>query len=499
MSDVRIRSMLAAHETLKSFPFEPVELDKGYANRTLRIDLGKADISIRPVTQQMKDLWVGGKGFDLWLMLQEINKNTRWDSPENAICFSPGPLAGTCSFPGSGKTLVTAVSPLTNIIVDCNVGGYFGPFFKFAGFDALCMVGKSDDEVIIVIDAIKKLITIEKAPQESVDSHLLAGELTEMYADDELDRKNVAVVSAGTAANHAWMGILNFSFWDWRRDCIRLKQAGRGGIGTVFRDKKIKAIVLKNRDITPAWRIAENKVAKFVTPKAIARQNDPKDIDGIKRIIDARKADPAHLMEMLTDIQARFNHVSKTAMDLLVKYTGISLAKLYHIVTFYPFFSLEPRSKDSVPASGGGVPSSMVDLKYDFDLLHDTGTITGSGELRPIKKHECVIDAVYAAIRSLSAESCGKCTTCREGLYAASSLLAGICGGTGTAGDLSFLEEIAETMAGTSQCRFGTLSANPILSSLRDFKTAYEQHINEKKCAEGICFKGNKTGTAGVR
>jgi hypothetical protein len=388
---------------------------------------------------------------------------------------------------------VTAVSPLTNIIVDCNVGGYFGPFFKFAGFDALCIVGKALSEVILVIDAVKNSITLEKAPLESVDSHLLAEELTEMYADDELDRKNVAVVSAGTAADHVWMGILNFSFWDWRRNCIRLKQAGRGGIGTVFRNKKMKAIVVKNRGITPAWRIAENKVAKFVTPKTIARQTDAKDIDEIKRIIDERKASHEHIMEMLADIQARFNHISKTAMDLLTKYTGVSLAKLYHIVTFYPAFSLEPRSNTK---AGNFIPSTVLDLKYDFDLLQDTCTITGSGEIRVLDEHKCILDTVRSTVRILSADSCGKCTPCREGLYAANAMLARICDGNGTANDIASLEEIAETMALTSQCQFGKSAANPILSSLRYFKAEYEQHINDKKCVQGICFKGVKTGTA---
>ena len=66
-----------------------------------------------------------------------------------------------------------------------------------------------------------------------------------MYSDDEKDRKNVSVVSAGSAADHTLIGMLNFTFWDNKRKLVRLKQAGRGGIGTVFRDKKIKALVAK--------------------------------------------------------------------------------------------------------------------------------------------------------------------------------------------------------------------------------------------------------------
>ncbi len=335
--------MRNAHEVLCEFKFEVKELNRGYADRALRVDLDKNEITIIPVTQQMKDLWIGGKGFDLWYMFQEINKDTKWDSHENPICFSSGPLGGTTSFPGSGKTLVTTVSPLTSSIMDCNVGGYFGPYLKFAGFDALVIVGKGSDEAIVYIDAVKERITIEKAPLESIDSHILAEELTEMYADDELDKRNIAVVSAGRGAQHTRMGVLNFSFWDWRRKVTRLKQAGRGGVGTVLRDKKLKAIVVKNRDITPAWRVAENKVAKMVAPKTISTTSCKHEIEELDGIIEKWGNDPEYAIEMMQDIQERFRHISKTAIDRILDKTGVPKAYLYHIATFYKSFSLEKK------------------------------------------------------------------------------------------------------------------------------------------------------------
>ena len=129
--------------------------------------------------------------------------------------------------------------------MDSNVGGFFGPFLKFSGFDAIELQGKAREDVIIFIDGVNHQIEILKAPEEPIDSHVLAEVLTEMYADDEKDKKNIAVVSAGTAADHSLIGMLNFSFYDSKRKLVRLKQAGRGGIGTVFRDKKIKALVAK--------------------------------------------------------------------------------------------------------------------------------------------------------------------------------------------------------------------------------------------------------------
>ena len=345
MSGEPITKMKEAHEVLCEFSFDVVALEKGYSNRTLRIDLDTNEITIHPVTEQMKKLWTGGKGFDLWLMFQEINKDTKWDNPENPLCLASGPLGGTTSFPGTGKTIVTAISPMTHSVMDSNVGGHFGPFLKFAGFDALCIVGKAKEDKVIFIDAVKEKITIESAPEESLDAHVLLEQLTEMYADNELDRRNIACVSAGRAGDYVRMAVLNFSFWDWRRGGIRMKQAGRGGMGRVFRDKKLKALVVKNRDITPAWRIEENKVAKLVTPKKISICDC---VAEIHDIIRKWGTDPEYVIEMMQDVQDRFRHIPKTAIDEICKLTRVPKAYLYHIATFYKAFSLEERGETTI-------------------------------------------------------------------------------------------------------------------------------------------------------
>jgi len=330
MTGDTIVQMRNAHEVLTGFDYEPVKLKKGYANRTLRIDVTKNTIEIQPVTQQMKDLWTGGKGFDLWLMLQEINSDTKWDSPENPICMSSGPLGGTTAFPGSGKTLVTAISPQTFSIMDCNVGGYFGPYLKFAGFDALTIVGKSTDELVIYLDAVKHKITIEKAPLESIDTHLLAEELTKMYADDELDKRNIAVVSAGRGADHVRMGVLNFSFWDWRRNVARLKQAGRGGIGTVLRNKKVKALVIKNDELLRPWSITPNKMAQLPSEFISDNQTDPKKVN---EIAEKYQRDREFALEMINDLIKLPGGITKQAIQQLSLRTNTTKGALYHIVS----------------------------------------------------------------------------------------------------------------------------------------------------------------------
>ena len=57
--------------------------------------------------------------------------------------------------------------------------------------------------------------------------------------------RSISVVSAGQAADHVAMCGLNISYYDPRRKEVRIKQAARGGQGRVFRDKHIKAIVVR--------------------------------------------------------------------------------------------------------------------------------------------------------------------------------------------------------------------------------------------------------------
>jgi len=145
---------------IKTLDYDRPEIEKGYTDQYLNIDLSTSAVAIEPIMPETKKTFIGGKGFDLWLLWNAVSGATKWNDPENAICIASGPLAGTPIYPGSGKSIVTTISPLTGSVIDSNVGGYFGPFLKFSGFDALQIIGKSDGDTVIVIDGIDQKIRI---------------------------------------------------------------------------------------------------------------------------------------------------------------------------------------------------------------------------------------------------------------------------------------------------------------------------------------------------
>jgi aldehyde:ferredoxin oxidoreductase len=245
MSENTIAIMREVHKTLSEFSYELQPVVRGYANRTLYVNLSDNAIESRPVTEQMKELFTGGRGFCLWLLWNAVNENTQWDDPENEFVLSAGPIAGISNYPGTGKSTVVTISPLTKSVVDSNGGGYFGPYLKFAGWDALEIQGKAEKDVIIYIDGDEGVVTIEEAPLEDLDSHLICRQLTEMYAKDKKDMRSISVVAAGQAADHVAMSGVNISLYDPKRDEVRIKQAARGGSGRVLRDKRVKAVVVR--------------------------------------------------------------------------------------------------------------------------------------------------------------------------------------------------------------------------------------------------------------
>ncbi|MBW1711857.1 MAG: aldehyde:ferredoxin oxidoreductase [Deltaproteobacteria bacterium] len=221
---------------LARFDYAIPRLERGYANQTLYINLSDQTISQKPVSEEMKRIFTGGRGFGLWLLWNAIGPRTKWDDPQNEVCLGCGPLGGTTLFPGSGKSIVVTISPTTGSVMDSNVGGYFGPYLKFAGWDALEIQGKADQEVVIVIDGDEGQIRIEDGGGLPQESHLLGPALGERYGQDNL--RSIATVSAGPGADQTLLGCLNFSWYDNVRKSF------------VFRDKKIRALVAKLSKMT---------------------------------------------------------------------------------------------------------------------------------------------------------------------------------------------------------------------------------------------------------
>jgi NADP-reducing hydrogenase subunit HndC len=137
--------------------------------------------------------------------------------------------------------------------------------------------------------------------------------------------------------------------------------------------------------------------------------------------------------------------------------------------------------------SGGFIPSNLLDLPVDYERLQEAGAIMGSGGMIVVDEETCMVDVAGYFLDFLRSESCGKCTTCREGVAAMRDILTDICKGQGELGQLQLLEDLGEAVKDASLCALGGTAPNCVLSTLRYFRNEYEAHINDKKCPAGVC------------
>ncbi len=303
MADLRITE-------ITTFNYERRTIHRGYANHTLHVDLSGSTVATNPVSDRMKEIFVGGKGFGLRLLWDSVKGTTKWNDPENAICIACGPLGGTPIYPGSGKSIVTSISPTTGSVMDSNVGGFFGPYLKFSGFDALQVRGKAASPTVLFIDGLTsrvRILEVEGLPDEAQE---MSEVLTHHFGEGK--PRSISVVSTGPGARHTLIGCLNFSWYDQKRGKSRLKQAGRGGIGSVFADKGLKAIVVRWDGIS----LELNDPADMETLKKVAKLHSQEIVEQDPMQNQMSSVGTAHLVTIMNDYDLlptnnyRFGHHS---------------------------------------------------------------------------------------------------------------------------------------------------------------------------------------------
>lgn len=139
--------------------------------------------------------------------------------------------------------------------------------------------------------------------------------------------------------------------------------------------------------------------------------------------------------------------------------------------------------------SGGCVPQKHLDKPVDFDQLTKIGSMMGSGGMIVLDEDTCMVDFARYFLNFLKDESCGKCTSCREGLTQMHGILTDITEDKATEADIDILYDLAKYVKVASLCQLGKTSPNPALTTLSYFKDEYIAHIRDKRCPAGVCLK----------
>ncbi|MCX6828198.1 MAG: NADH-quinone oxidoreductase subunit NuoF [candidate division Zixibacteria bacterium] len=137
--------------------------------------------------------------------------------------------------------------------------------------------------------------------------------------------------------------------------------------------------------------------------------------------------------------------------------------------------------------SGGCLPEDMLDLPIDYETLAKAGSIMGSGGMIVMDEDTCMVDLARYFLNFTQEESCGKCSPCRIGTAQMVEILNRITQGNGEEADIERLENLANTIKNNSLCGLGQTAPNPVLTTLRYFRSEYLLHVKEKHCPASVC------------
>jgi NADH:ubiquinone oxidoreductase subunit F (NADH-binding)/ferredoxin len=137
--------------------------------------------------------------------------------------------------------------------------------------------------------------------------------------------------------------------------------------------------------------------------------------------------------------------------------------------------------------SGGCLPESHLDTPVNYENLSAAGSIMGSGGMVVMDEDTCIVDVARYFLDFTQKESCGECVPCRLGTKQMLDILVDITEGRGNLTDIDLLLELSDTIKSGSLCGLGQTAPNPVLTTIRYFRSEYEAHIIDKSCPALVC------------
>ena len=203
----------------------------------LEIDLSRGSIERIATDPKDTELYLGGLGTNAKILWDRVPPEVEPFSPDNLLIFSAGLLCGTPAT-GCNRTILSTISPQTELMAFSMMGGFFAPELKYAGYDKIILRGKSPDLVYLWIKDDK--VEIRDASHLHGKGSIETAELLRQ----ELNEPKAQVAAIGLAGENR----VFFASIEQGRS-----SASRGGIGAVMGDKGVKAIVVRGtKDINLA-------------------------------------------------------------------------------------------------------------------------------------------------------------------------------------------------------------------------------------------------------
>jgi aldehyde:ferredoxin oxidoreductase len=197
----------------------------GYTGRLLRINLSNLRSQVEDIPESLMKDFLGGRGLAARYLYSELTAGTEALGPDNKLLFMMGPLGATAAMAVS-RMAVVSKSPLTGCVAKSIIGGNFGAFLKFAGFDGIIIEGEAEKPAYVYIDA-GEVHILDAGAIWGLDTEETQTRLRQRHGTSA---KAVCIGPAGEK-------LVRYAIILGDRRC-----AGRTGLGAVMGAKKLKAI-----------------------------------------------------------------------------------------------------------------------------------------------------------------------------------------------------------------------------------------------------------------
>lgn len=200
----------------------------GWWGKILKIDLS-TEVITKIDTQPYADRFIGGRGIATRLYWELVPATVKAFDPDNHLIFMTGPLTATGA-QGASRFEVVGKSPMLMPEGFCygNMGGYWGPALKRAGFDGLIISGKASRPVYIFIS--DKKVTL----QDASTIHLDGVKQVKNYLQQKHGQKTHFITTGSAGMNLCRTANL----------MTDNEGSATGGFGAVLGAKNLKAIAV---------------------------------------------------------------------------------------------------------------------------------------------------------------------------------------------------------------------------------------------------------------
>jgi aldehyde:ferredoxin oxidoreductase len=202
----------------------------GWMFKRAEIDLTLGTISIQREESELCRDYLGGKGSNARILWDRVPPGVSSFEDNSLLIFGTGILTGTI-VPGANRAVITFKSPQNGFHMYSSVGGFWPTEVKHAGYDTLCIKGKSRKPVYIIINDDK--IDICDA------SHVWGKTIPESrrILEKEIGEQGIQIACIGPAGENMVYGSTV--------ETGRGASASRGGIGSVMGSKNLKGIAVR--------------------------------------------------------------------------------------------------------------------------------------------------------------------------------------------------------------------------------------------------------------